>query len=314
MGSKSAPSHFACTACGKCCDRGPEMTLSEATALADKFILRLIFKLHILPADARSPSTIAWWKTQGSYLATRQCLDEKAHHLALLSSGNKVEKINGETRSTYLEISSIPIHLDGGKCPALKESLCSIHSERPLTCRSVPFHYSRAPSTLPKYLEKFASTPGYQCDTTSDAPVVFQGGIVVDDVMERARANAIQIHRNEEGWKGAIVALVHGPDVNKRGFPSYQEIALNLRRGATSVSMKNAWILGVKLGIISQKQFFDICQKQITLLRAEVSKASASPIPFSSPEIQVFRDMLDDYERTSPKPDWKSKLLRVLSR
>ena len=45
--------HFACTACGKCCTRGPEMELSEATRLADVFITRLMFKLHRLPLDAR---------------------------------------------------------------------------------------------------------------------------------------------------------------------------------------------------------------------------------------------------------------------
>ena len=42
-------SRFACTQCGKCCNRSPEVELSEATSLADTFVFRLMFRLHWLP-------------------------------------------------------------------------------------------------------------------------------------------------------------------------------------------------------------------------------------------------------------------------
>ena len=40
---------FACTQCGKCCNRSPEVELSEAAALADVFVFRLMFRLYFLP-------------------------------------------------------------------------------------------------------------------------------------------------------------------------------------------------------------------------------------------------------------------------
>ena len=45
----TAPSrHFACTQCGKCCDRAPEVELGEAAALADVFVWQLLFRLYSL--------------------------------------------------------------------------------------------------------------------------------------------------------------------------------------------------------------------------------------------------------------------------
>ena len=67
--------HFSCAACGKCCTRAPEMELGEATALADKFITRLIFKLHTLPLDTKRGRAMAWWKRSGSALPVKEALE-----------------------------------------------------------------------------------------------------------------------------------------------------------------------------------------------------------------------------------------------
>ena len=40
---------FSCTQCGKCCNRSPEVQLSEAAALADVFAFSLMFRLYSLP-------------------------------------------------------------------------------------------------------------------------------------------------------------------------------------------------------------------------------------------------------------------------
>lgn len=54
---------FACTACGKCCDRGPEMELGESLALADLFLLSMVFKVHSLPRNERGETGRRWWKS-----------------------------------------------------------------------------------------------------------------------------------------------------------------------------------------------------------------------------------------------------------
>ena len=40
---------FACTQCGACCNRSPEVELSEAAALADLFVFRLMFRIYERP-------------------------------------------------------------------------------------------------------------------------------------------------------------------------------------------------------------------------------------------------------------------------
>src|SRR6185436_11552020 len=57
---KAPTRRFACTQCGKCCNRSPEVELSEAAALSDVFVFRLMFRLHWLPrtlGDSLEPGT-----------------------------------------------------------------------------------------------------------------------------------------------------------------------------------------------------------------------------------------------------------------
>jgi hypothetical protein len=39
---------FACTSCGQCCNRSPEVELSETLDLADAFVFRLMFRPYEL--------------------------------------------------------------------------------------------------------------------------------------------------------------------------------------------------------------------------------------------------------------------------
>ena len=49
MSVDQATRRFACTQCGKCCNRAPEVELGEAAALADVFVWQLLFRLYSLP-------------------------------------------------------------------------------------------------------------------------------------------------------------------------------------------------------------------------------------------------------------------------
>ena len=48
-----AERRFACTQCGQCCNRPPEVELGEAAALADVFVLRLLMRIYSLPRRDR---------------------------------------------------------------------------------------------------------------------------------------------------------------------------------------------------------------------------------------------------------------------
>lgn len=268
---------FSCTACGKCCTRGPEMELGEATALADRFIVRLLFKLHSLPPGKASGEADRYLK----------------HFSAHADSDGR--------RSLHLTISALPVHGGTGACPALKDNRCGIYDRRPLSCRTVPFHYSRSPSALAGYLDQFVKTPGYLCDTSFSAPVVLRDGKVTDPAVEMARAEALALAQTEKEWKAAVVAVVKSPAADGEGFPGYPDIVRNSDAGgATTVSMYAAWRIAVKAGLLTQTQFDDICEKQAHLLRGEIA---------SGGDAALFRDMLGDYERLLPAKTWGLRAL-----
>lgn len=96
---------FACTSCGKCCDRGPEMELSEATALSDIFVTSLIFKARSVPISARTDRAAQWWREQGSRIPLRAAFEEKRRHMAIFASRRRSDRRN--EREVYLDISAI---------------------------------------------------------------------------------------------------------------------------------------------------------------------------------------------------------------
>lgn len=274
--------HFACTACGKCCTRGPEMELSEATALADVFITRLMFKLHSLPLDARSMRAALWAKREGSGLPVRKALAEARELMARFSLYDEADAAN--ERSLHLTLSALPVH-GGQQCPALIGDRYGIYARRPAGCGTVPFHYSRASSTLGAYLDAFARIPGHACDTSRDAPVALRGAAVAAPGMARARDDGLALTAADRPWKAAIVALVRSEHAGHAGLPRYGEILRNAATGATTVSMFAAWQVARREGFMAPLAFEDVCRKQATLLHAEAGRDG------------MFRDILADYRR-----------------
>jgi Fe-S-cluster containining protein len=184
---------FSCTACGKCCTRGPEMELGEVTALADRFIVRLLFRLHSVPLQAVS--------------------GEAHRHLRHFSAHE--EHAGG--RALHLTISALPFHAAKDKCPALDGTRCGLYERRPLACRTVPFHYAIAARALARAFDQLVKTPGYLCDTSSAAPVVFRGGKVVDPSIAVARQEAVTLAQAQREWKTAMVAVLQSRPPTPKG-------------------------------------------------------------------------------------------------
>jgi Fe-S-cluster containining protein len=264
------------------------MELGEAAALAGTLVTRAIFKLHSLPLYEHGQGALLWWRSQGSRLPVRKALEEARRHLAHFSVRDDADKARG--RSLHLTISALTMDREKGRCPALADNRCSIHPSRPLTCRTVPLHYSRPASTLPAYLDQFVSTPGYQCGTTGEAAAVLQGGVVSHPSLLQARQDAIAMAEADRGWKGEIVALMSSAEgARAAGLPSYETVLRNSDAGgASSVSMIAPWRVAKRIGALSAAQFEDVCRSQSRLLRAEIARR-----PERS---DGFRDMLAEYD------------------
>jgi Fe-S-cluster containining protein len=141
--------HFACTACGKCCYGQLPLTVNDALANAGRFPLALLWTplrkgSKDFPLVSRLGVTVPVPKHSG---------------LAAL----------------VVPTSYIPPSMP---CPALgSDNLCSIHLTKPTRCRTMPFYPYRDEQFQHEVLKP---QKGWECDTSTAAPIVFQNNRIVD--------------------------------------------------------------------------------------------------------------------------------------
>jgi hypothetical protein len=244
------------------------MELSEATALADKFITSLYLRVWSLPL------------TKGSKRADQparqehQVLEEHRRQLGHFSVREKIDRSRG--RSLHFTISARTVDREPGRCPALIDKRCGIYERRPLSCRAVPLHFSQPDPLLAHALDAFVRLPGHLCDTSAEAPVVFDGVRVTDAAMQQAREDALRLVKSDLPWKKAILALMDNPAAaSAAGLPTYDEVLRHSDSGyASSVSMLAAWRVAKNIGLIEPVAFEQICEKQIALLKLEIARVA----------------------------------------
>lgn len=141
--------HFACTACGRCCYGQLPLTVKDAFTHAGRFPLALLWTplrkgSKDFPLVSRLGVTVPLPKHPG---------------LAAL----------------IVPTSYIPFTMP---CPALdQDNLCSIHPSKPTRCRTMPFYPYREEQFQHEVLKP---QKGWECDTSTAAPIVFQNSKVVD--------------------------------------------------------------------------------------------------------------------------------------
>lgn len=111
---------FACTQCGSCCNRSPEVELSEAAGLADVFVFRLMFRLY---RQARVP-------VPGNSDSDLQAFYEKKRllraHAAHMYESRRTRRGSSGQHIHYLMISALPLNTRNSACAALSLSQCSV--------------------------------------------------------------------------------------------------------------------------------------------------------------------------------------------
>jgi Fe-S-cluster containining protein len=251
-------SRFACTSCGACCNRSPEMLLSEAAALADMFVFRLMFRLYELPRAGSG----------GEYYETKRLLAAFAarkYPARRRRDGKTVEHLR------YVTVSALTLDSGAGACAALSDGRCAIYPRRPLACRTVPFHYSRPEASAERELEAFVATPGFACDTGAGAPIVVEAGRIVDPGARRARGEAIALAGQDRRWAEAILRRLNTSSGNL-ALPSLREIEADAPFGATTVSMQIAWRIAAEAGLIAAAT----CRTLIAAQAALIDRALAA--------------------------------------
>jgi Fe-S-cluster containining protein len=264
-GMEAAIERFACTSCGKCCNRAPEVQLSEAAALADVFVFRLMFRLHWLPRelrDHREPGADPAVSGAAFYQRKRLlgAFAARKSPARIVRGGKAVDYLK------YLTVSALALDTSPGRCSALDAELCTIHARRPSACRSVPFHYSRPEALAESDLKAFVETPSYRCDIGESADIVLEAGRIVDPGMAQARADALALAGRDRRWSEKIVRRMHAAAPADAGLPSLNEVEANAASGATTTSMRLAWQIAADCGLIGGQDFSALLAAQLATI------------------------------------------------
>jgi Fe-S-cluster containining protein len=268
---------FACTQCGKCCNRSPEVELSEAAALADVFVFRLMFRMYRLARTPESGASAPLFYEKKRLLAAHAA---RAYSKKAMRDGKVVDVTN------YLMISALALDTMPGACTALTENRCTIHHRRPLGCRTVPLHYSRPEALAADDFDAFVGTPDYGCDSGEGAPVFLQDGRMVDGETLQARAAALALAERDRPWKEAIVRRMKR---NKGdGLPRFQDLETNAGFAAMTGSMRPAWAIAVDAHLITDRDYRATARRQLATIERELARGNAG-------DVETLREMAAEY-------------------
>lgn len=264
---------FACTQCGKCCDRSPEVELGEAAALADQFVFRLLFRLYRWPRNVADYTHAGVPRAQANaeFFETKRLLGAFAAHTynAKLRSNGKVSE-----QLCYLTVSALTLDSGTSACSALNEARCSIYERRPLACRSVPLHYSRGPAFAQQELDAFLATPGYACASGPAAPLLLADGRIADPALLAARSAALAQAAADQPWKTAIVKAMKAGDPN---LPSLRDVEANAQRGAMTTSMRAGWQIACAAGLLDGSELRALIGAQMAVIERQLAQPVLAP-------------------------------------
>lgn len=274
---------FACTRCGKCCDRTPEVELSEAAALSDVFVFRLMFRVYRFPREF-DPERC---ETAQEFYARKRLLNAHATRVSrkkLMRGGRAIDHLD------YLMMSALSVDTTPGSCAALRSSNCGIYERRPLACRTVPFHYARSDASAEHDLDLFLATPGYHCNDGESAPVVIENGTIVDPSARAARTEAIAIVERDVPWKRAILRAMK---ISTDGsLPRPEDVEANASFGAMTTSMRVAWQIASEAGLMRPEECTALLQTQLATIEREINSDRAM-----GDERQTLGEMKAEYRR-----------------
>ncbi len=276
MNLESTVRHFACVQCGRCCNRTPEVELSEAAALADVFVFRLMFRVYWLPKHLRDYRGAHHPNTNASAI-----FYEKKRLLSAFAARKYPVKLSQDSKSVqytkYLMISALAVDTRQDACSALMAGRCTIYDRRPLSCRSIPLHYSRPAAMAEMDLKTFVETPGYECDTGKSAPIILDNGRIRAPEVEAARSKAIAVAERDRRWTEAIVKRMNGDSSGDGSLPSLQEIESSAHVGVMTTSMRTAWQIASEIAFITRDECDSLVSLQLRTIDLELDNCRCSP-------------------------------------
>lgn len=281
---------FSCTQCGACCNRPPEVALSETLDLAQDFVFRLMFRIYALPNKVEDYNSEALERRINSavYFQRRRLLS------AFCARSWPAEHTEGGRRvryTKYLMVTALALQTRSGSCSGLNENRCGLYERRPLSCRSVPFHYSHAEALAYQNFDRFVANPKYHCGTDRTADVVLQDGRIIAPEFVAAREMAAETARIDRRWAKAIVGRLPA-DGEEASLPSLLTIEENAPLGVTTTSMRVAWQISAEVGLLKGHLYQDLAIAQLALINQEIAHGQCN-----SADAETLLEMQREYSQ-----------------
>jgi hypothetical protein len=190
----------------------------------------------------------------------------------------------------YLVVSALTLDTKPGACSALDENRCGVYERRPLSCRSLPIHYSRPETSAATDFKEFIGTIGYSCDTGDAAEVIVKEGRIVAPEIAAARSEAVDVALRNRRWSEAIARRMKASSAN-HSLPSIAEVEANASSGATTVSMRVAWQIAADIGLIGSGECDRLIELQLSVIDQELSAGRCS-----REERETLSEMRTEYQ------------------
>ena len=223
---------FECTVCGKCCYGQLPLTLNDAVANADRFPLAMLWT--IIRQGAKSYA-----------LAARLGITVKV----------------GKRKQVAVRITPVSYMPPSVACPALaSDDRCSIHADKPIRCRAMPFFPYRDESDQSDLL---IPRQGWLCDTSDTAPVVYRDKKIVHrEDFDRERQDLVD-------QTPVIRAYADGLLAKAPNVMAAIEKAANTQRGGTVVLNFTAIV-----SRLPEMDMADFARKQLPVLTEFADKTA----------------------------------------
>lgn len=245
--------HFACHACGACCNSPPALTFEELGDYANDFHLRLAFQA--LPMRSAKVVDFPWGQQA---MTPQQMAKMKENEKRLWNA------VKGPDGIVMIHIFPLARAVSSATaCPKRTDAgLCSIHDRRPLMCRTVPL----APG-MPEFVQGMAITAFEEWGCASRTPKegfehLFNGFKLMPggyrDAWERTR----QSMTLDKDMSMSVMALM---EEGYEHLPTIADVAGNPGHTA-SVSIAGAVLAGVLDGIVSKEDAIQVLGRQVAVM------------------------------------------------
>lgn len=274
MFKKEDTIHFACTQCGKCCDKAPMANFYDLFNLADEFVFQTAHHGLVSYNQKRQPEELTnFYRMIG--------------HTIVLPELDAV---------LFYYINFMAVEYPQKSCSKLKDNLCSIYSKRPSSCKLSPindgFDDTQQWRTINIFKEK-VETEDWKCDFSEKSPVLYK-----NEEIYSLNHNSLyfqSIGANRDFTDKYVNFLKNG---GEKYFQNHFKAVLNtaLSKSQMITDLIIPLTVGLKEHVLDENTVIDFVEKQIILIEKELSNSSLFKIKDNLKVSRLYKKQRDDYK------------------